>query len=157
MFSENQIKNIVNQGIESGDIKTSYLVTGNFEDEENGSFIILTGIYNANLSTISGVWCLQLSNSSLMQIEINFEEMTISGVNIAAAAIQLIDLSNGDVVPCCLDGNGVIKLGNIFEEKFTDILNNDRYINMRKGFNDNKLTFYGIYTSDITPQLVYYH
>lgn len=48
-------------------------------------------------------------------------------------------LSNGDVVPCCLDGNCVIKLGNIFEEKFSDILDKDRYKNMRKGFNDNKL------------------
>lgn len=35
-------------------------------------------------------------------------------------------LSNGTVVPCCLDGNGVIALGNIFTESLEDILSNKR-------------------------------
>ena len=48
-------------------------------------------------------------------------------------------LANGDVVPCCLDANGVIKLGNIFETKFSDIINGERFNNMTKGFNNNKL------------------
>ena len=32
-------------------------------------------------------------------------------------------LSNGIVVPCCLDSNGVINLGNIYENELSDILN----------------------------------
>ena len=48
-------------------------------------------------------------------------------------------LVNGDVVPCCLDGNGVIKLGNVFEESLESILNGGRYISIRDGFDQNKL------------------
>ena len=46
-------------------------------------------------------------------------------------------LSNGDVVPCCLDSEGKIKLGNIFNESMKDILSKDevnKFINnMKKG------------------------
>lgn len=48
-------------------------------------------------------------------------------------------LVNGDVVPCCLDQNGEIKLGNIMDDKLEDILNNDLSKNILKGFNDNKI------------------
>lgn len=43
-------------------------------------------------------------------------------------------LSNGDVVPCCLDANGIIKLGNIFENHLDDIINSQRYQKMLVGF-----------------------
>ncbi len=48
-------------------------------------------------------------------------------------------LSNGDVVPCCLDGNGIIKLGNIFEDGLNTILNSKRFNDIRQGFNNNIL------------------
>jgi radical SAM protein with 4Fe4S-binding SPASM domain len=35
-------------------------------------------------------------------------------------------LADGTVVPCCLDSEGVINLGNIFEEDIKSILNSDR-------------------------------
>lgn len=35
-------------------------------------------------------------------------------------------LCDGTVVPCCLDGNGVMKLGNIYKESLTDIINGPR-------------------------------
>lgn len=47
-------------------------------------------------------------------------------------------LVNGDVVPCCLDANGIIKLGNILENNLDDIINSEKYQIMLKGFNDNK-------------------
>lgn len=43
-------------------------------------------------------------------------------------------LSNGDVVPCCLDGEGVIKLGNIFSETLDDILSKPRTVAIQDGF-----------------------
>ena len=43
-------------------------------------------------------------------------------------------LSNGTVVPCCLDSDGSIDLGNIFEQNIEDILNSHRAISMVKGF-----------------------
>jgi len=48
-------------------------------------------------------------------------------------------LSNGIVIPCCLDSGGVINLGNIFNEDLDTILNKDRTKNIINGFNNNKL------------------
>ena len=47
-------------------------------------------------------------------------------------------LSDGTVVPCCLDSDGCINLGNIFEENIEDILSSDRAKAMVKGFDGRK-------------------
>ena len=47
-------------------------------------------------------------------------------------------LSDGTVVPCCLDGNGVIGLGNIFRQPLSDILNSERCVNMINSFRNRK-------------------
>ncbi len=49
-------------------------------------------------------------------------------------------LSNGVVVPCCLDSNGIINLGNIFETSLDSIIKSNRYQNMLNGFKNNKKT-----------------
>ncbi len=43
-------------------------------------------------------------------------------------------LSDGTVVPCCLDSDGIIKLGNIFNENLSDILNSERAKAIKYGF-----------------------
>ncbi len=43
-------------------------------------------------------------------------------------------LANGTVVPCCLDGEGVIDLGNLNEKSLSDILSSKRANDMREGF-----------------------
>ena len=43
-------------------------------------------------------------------------------------------LSNGTVVPCCLDHNGDIPLGNVYGESVEEILNSPRAKAMRDGF-----------------------
>jgi len=43
-------------------------------------------------------------------------------------------LSDGSVVPCCMDSDGVITLGNIFHENISDILSSPRATAMCKGF-----------------------
>ena len=47
-------------------------------------------------------------------------------------------LVDGTVVPCCLDSDGVINLGNIFREDITSILNSERAGNMVEGFKCGK-------------------
>ncbi|MBE6718044.1 MAG: radical SAM protein [Ruminococcaceae bacterium] len=47
-------------------------------------------------------------------------------------------LSDGSVVPCCLDSDGIIKLGNIFTQNISDILSTERAIQIKKGF-DNRV------------------
>ncbi len=49
-------------------------------------------------------------------------------------------LCDGTVVPCCLDSEGVIKLGNAFEENIDDILESARAKAMVKGFNCRRAT-----------------
>jgi radical SAM protein with 4Fe4S-binding SPASM domain len=43
-------------------------------------------------------------------------------------------LSNGTVVPCCLDGEGIINLGNINQASFSDIVDGDRANRLYEGF-----------------------
>ncbi len=47
---------------------------------------------------------------------------------------QLAVLCDGTVVPCCLDGEGNVPLGNLFEEELSHILSAPRSRAMRSGF-----------------------
>lgn len=47
-------------------------------------------------------------------------------------------LSDGTVVPCCLDSDGIINLGNAFEEELTDILASPRARAIPEGFRRRK-------------------
>lgn len=49
-------------------------------------------------------------------------------------------LSDGTVVPCCLDSDGIIGLGNIFTEDIGAILNSERALNIPEGFKCGKAT-----------------
>lgn len=47
-------------------------------------------------------------------------------------------LSDGTIIPCCLDSKGIINLGNIFENNIEDIINSNRYKTMLDGFKNNE-------------------
>lgn len=47
-------------------------------------------------------------------------------------------LSNGDIIPCCLDVNGILKLGNIYKDNLDTIISSNRYQNMLNSFKNNK-------------------
>jgi radical SAM protein with 4Fe4S-binding SPASM domain len=49
-------------------------------------------------------------------------------------------LVNGDVVPCCLDSEGDMVLGNIFEESFEAIVTNERATKIIEGFENQRLS-----------------
>lgn len=49
-------------------------------------------------------------------------------------------LCDGTVVPCCLDSEGIITLGNIFRQDIEDILSSPRATAMVKGFQCRKAT-----------------
>ena len=48
-------------------------------------------------------------------------------------------LSTGEVVPCCLDQNACVDLGNAFENRLEDILNSKRVKDIQNGFKNNIL------------------
>ena len=47
-------------------------------------------------------------------------------------------LSDGTVVPCCLDSDGIIALGNVFREELSDILTSPRAKAILEGFRQRK-------------------
>lgn len=52
---------------------------------------------------------------------------------------QIAILSTGEVVPCCLDAEGIISLGNILESDFQDIVSSNRATLIASGFENNKI------------------
>ena len=53
---------------------------------------------------------------------------------------QVAILVDGTVVPCCLDNNGDIVLGNILKETIEDILNNPKSVTIKKNFENSIIT-----------------
>ena len=53
---------------------------------------------------------------------------------------QIAILVDGTVVPCCLDGDGNMNLGNIFNSDLSEILHTERSLKIRNGFINNQIT-----------------
>jgi radical SAM protein with 4Fe4S-binding SPASM domain len=49
-------------------------------------------------------------------------------------------LSDGRAIPCCLDREGVITLGNVFDTPLAEILDSERAKNILEGFNNRHAT-----------------
>ena len=47
-------------------------------------------------------------------------------------------LSDGTVVPCCLDADGAVPLGNLFGESLEDIINSPRAVKIYDGFSQSR-------------------
>lgn len=87
----------------------------------------------------------KLKENVFLNQDIEFEWPNINGEIISENGTclglreQVAILVNGDVVPCCLDQNGDIKLGNIFEEDFSNIIDSEFSKKIIRGFEENKL------------------
>ena len=55
-----------------------------------------------------------------------------------ALKTQIAILVDGTVVPCCLDSDGIINLGNIFNNTPDEIINSEKYQTIKKSFQDRK-------------------
>lgn len=53
---------------------------------------------------------------------------------------QIGILSDGSVVPCCLDADGAITLGNVFETSLDDILTSPRAVALKRSFETRQIT-----------------
>ena len=49
-------------------------------------------------------------------------------------------LADGTVVPCCLDSEGSVNLGNIFQKDINEIIQSDRAVSLRKSFQSRSIT-----------------
>ena len=68
------------------------------------------------------------------------KEIIIEKGKCLALKEQIAVLVDGTVVPCCLDNNGDIPLGNILEETIEEILNKPQSIKIQKNFENGMLT-----------------
>lgn len=88
----------------------------------------------------------KLKKNIFINQDMEFTWPDINGKNIIekgkclALKDQIAILVDGTVVPCCLDNNGDIPLGNIFEEKIDEILNKPKSITIRKNFESSIIT-----------------
>ncbi|PKL18121.1 MAG: radical SAM protein [Spirochaetae bacterium HGW-Spirochaetae-5] len=52
---------------------------------------------------------------------------------------QVAILVDGTIVPCCLDGKGIVKLGNIRDTSFPEIIGGKRALRIIRGFSERKV------------------
>jgi len=89
---------------------------------------------------------LQLKKNIFINQDIEFtwpsldNEFIIGKGRCLALKEQIAILVDGTVVPCCLDNNGDIVLGNILKETIEDILNNPKSVTIKKNFENSIIT-----------------
>ncbi len=85
---------------------------------------------------------IRLAKKILVHFDNYFEWPTLSSSNKAdgfchGLTSQIAILSDGTVVPCCLDAQGVMNLGNLHTKSLNDILSDTRAQNIINGFKHN--------------------
>jgi len=86
---------------------------------------------------------IRLENKILVHFDNYFEWPSLQNKNYGDGKCQGLQshiaiLASGKVVPCCLDCDGVIELGDLHEESLEKILSNRRTVNMLEGFKEGK-------------------
>ncbi|MGR3220984.1 MAG: radical SAM/SPASM domain-containing protein [Candidatus Anammoxibacter sp.] len=109
--------------------------------------------YNLEYRKPEGLRFKRLNHEFLPGVVFNTRSVTTWGNNMCGSAknipalrgkcnalrSQLGILWNGDVVPCCLDYDGSIILGNVYNSSLADIMNSDFSVKMKTGFKTGKL------------------
>ncbi|CAA6805679.1 MAG: Radical SAM protein [uncultured Sulfurovum sp.] len=86
---------------------------------------------------------LRLDNKVLLHFDNYFEWPSLKNKNYGHGTCQGLNshigvLANGDVIPCCLDNDAVMKLGNVKEQSLKDIVQGKRATDMIKGFREGQ-------------------
>jgi radical SAM protein with 4Fe4S-binding SPASM domain len=88
---------------------------------------------------------IRLDEKILLHFDHYFEWPSLENQNYGDGTCQGLQshiavLADGTVVPCCLDGNGIIALGNIHKQNISEILDTQRAKAMLLGFKKNIAT-----------------
>ncbi len=130
---------------ESGTIVVFLLWNNGFDDGKNKTAI------DVLKENISGDWAensrgIKIRDKIYLEFGERFEwpdcDAEIKGNRFFCYGLkdQFGILSDGAVVPCCLDSDGRINLGNVFNEDIESILNSKRALNMVEGFRRGEAT-----------------
>ncbi len=88
--------------------------------------------------------CVKLANNIYFEKEIEFvwpsmnNDIVSKDGSCRGTRDHIGILVDGTVVPCCLDANGIINLGNIYKSSLDDIISTDLFKEMKQGFCNNK-------------------
>ena len=155
LHSENDIDNYEEKIFENveklpSDVIVIYrlwtLKNGAFDEKSTKTVEKIIKHYNLSTETVDKIKTennIKISSRIYVDKENEFtwpeesEEISKDGFCMALKT-QLAILVDGTVVPCCLDCNGKIPLGNIYEESFDTIINSKKYIELKKSFQDRK-------------------
>ncbi|MCF6244985.1 MAG: SPASM domain-containing protein [Sulfurovum sp.] len=97
----------------------------------------LKNIYNERPKSI------RLASKILVHFDAYFEWPSLSNTNYGDGTCQGLQshiaiLASGKVVPCCLDCDGMIELGDLHESSLENILHTKRTVSMIEGFKEGK-------------------
>jgi len=86
---------------------------------------------------------IRLDNKVLLHFDNYFEWPSLKNRNYGHGTCQGLSshigvLANGDVIPCCLDNDAIMKLGNLQKQNLNEILHEKRATAMRDAFKDSK-------------------
>jgi radical SAM protein with 4Fe4S-binding SPASM domain len=86
---------------------------------------------------------IRLDKKILIHFDNYFEWPSLSNANYGHGSCQGLQshiavLASGKVVPCCLDCDGVIELGDLHEEHLEKILKKERTVKMLEGFKEGR-------------------
>lgn len=105
-------------------------------------FTLLEDYFQIQLDNLTYDKSIRLENQILLDFDTYFEWPNLESTHYSngfcyGLSSHIGILSNGTVIPCCLDGFGVINLGNIFHQSLQDILNNERTSHIINNFKNN--------------------
>ena len=106
---------------------------------------MLENIFNIELKDEKEKISYKLADNIFLNFDYQFEwpDITKSKMNTIGSCeglkTQIGILVDGTVVPCCLDNDGDIPLGNLFDEDLEGILNKDRTKRIIEGFKNKRL------------------
>lgn len=95
--------------------------------------------FNIKINDIDYSKSIRLENQILLDFDKYFEWPSLSSNHLSHGFCYGLQshigiLSNGTVVPCCLDSYGIIELGNIFDTPLQNILSNQKTLNIIENF-----------------------
>ncbi len=118
------------------DEKNSYILNRiKKQFELDDTFEDLVSKYNA-LKIAEDIYLNQAARFDWPNIELN--EINTRGFCYGLRD-QLAILVDGTVVPCCLDGEGIVRLGNINEDSVSEILQSSRAKELYEGFSNRQV------------------
>ena len=155
LHSENNIPNYVENILESVDKLPKYITViyrlwtlkdGLLDEKSTQIVEKLTNYYKLSSETVEKIKAennVKISSTIYVDKDNEFiwpdtkEDNKHEGFCMALKT-QIAILSDGTVVPCCLDSNGKISLGNIYKEPFEKIINSKKCQDLKKSFQDRK-------------------